>query len=344
MDRVVEIGGLAAGYCGRLLARAGHDVVRIDSALPPAWASDEAMERFLHTGKRRVSTADPALLAELAGAADVVIAEARSASAIDALGLDDWAAPVKIAITPFGRTGPGRDWPAAPNVLLAMAGQTALMGDPQRAPLSLPGHYAEFQTGQYACTLINACRLSDVADDIDLSMFETLLSLSQFTIAQWHCLGLVRTRHGNDYWWVVPMNMFRVRDGWAYVNIVPGFWDAFTAFLNRPELTLDPRFESNEARSEHRDVLNGIIQGAMLEMNRAEVERRADECRIPVGVVRTFEEILADPHLEHRGFWETQTGPDGRNIRVPGAVVCFDPDPHDPNAFAKASARGVPDG
>lgn len=321
MDRVLELGGIAAGYCGRLLARAGHDVVRVDSGepAPGAWASAEAMERFLHTGKRRVGTADLSLLTEMANAADVVIVDAPTASDIDALGLDGWRTPVKIVITPFGRTGPGRDWPATPHVLLAMGGYTALTGDPDRAPLSLPGHYAEFQTGQYACTIANACRLAGVRDSVDLSILETVLSLSQFTTAQWHCLGIERSRHGNDYWWVVPMNMFRVRDGWVYVNIVPDFWDAFTVFLGHPELALDPRFTSNESRREHRDALHAIIQTAMLAMDRADAEKRAADCRIPAGAVRAFEEILLDPHLDSRGFWETAAAPQRPGLRQPGS-------------------------
>jgi crotonobetainyl-CoA:carnitine CoA-transferase CaiB-like acyl-CoA transferase len=330
VDRVLELGGIAAGYCGRLLARAGHDVVRAEAGPgAPGWASSAAMEAFLHAGKRRVSTADGGLLAELAGAADVVVAEARCASEIEALGLDDWKAPVKLTITPFGRSGPGRDWPATPHVLLAMGGQTALMGDPDRAPLSLPGHYAEFQTGQYACTIINACRLAGIRDDVDLSMLETVLSLSQFTTAQWHCLGLERTRHGNDYWWVAPMNMFRVRDGWVYVNVTPDFWDAFTVFLGHPELTLDPRFISNERRRENREALHAVIRAAMAPMSRAEAERRAAECRIPVGAVRSFEEVLTDPHLGARGFWETVTIPDVGTLRRPGSAFRFHRDAAD---------------
>ena len=51
MDRVLEIGGFAAGYCGRLFVQGGAEVVRIESAqhssglgefncarsIPPPW-------------------------------------------------------------------------------------------------------------------------------------------------------------------------------------------------------------------------------------------------------------------------------------------------------------------
>ena len=86
---MLEIGGYAAGYCGRLFAQAGHDVVRVEGPPGPAWASDEAMALYLHPGKRRVATADAALLAELAGQADVLVVEAANAYAVAALGMDD---------------------------------------------------------------------------------------------------------------------------------------------------------------------------------------------------------------------------------------------------------------
>ncbi len=50
----------------------------------------------------------------------------------------------------FGLSGPYRDWQGHGAIVLAMGGYTALMGDPGRAPLTLPGHYAEYQAAQSA--------------------------------------------------------------------------------------------------------------------------------------------------------------------------------------------------
>ena len=36
----------------------------------------------------------------------------------------------------------------------------------------------------------------------------------------------------------------------------------------------------------------------------AELTARAEECRIPLGVVQTFDDVLSDEHLAARGFWE----------------------------------------
>jgi crotonobetainyl-CoA:carnitine CoA-transferase CaiB-like acyl-CoA transferase len=319
-DRVLEIGHFAAGFCGRLFVQAGCDVVRIEPAEPaPGWVSHAATDRFLHAGKRRVATTDANLIADLAQRADVIVAEAHTADALAATGFDGWRAPVRVAITPFGRTGPRRNWQATPHTLLAMGGYTRLMGDPGRAPLSLPGHYLEFQAGQYAYAAANACRLAGETNAIDIGMLETLLSLSQFTTMLWHCKGEVRGRHGNDFWTLCPINLFRLRDGWAYVSIVPAFWDAFTLFLDRPELAIDERFDTNDHRVANRDALYAIIDGVMAGMSNAECDARAEAARVPVGVVMTLDEVLLDPHLAERGFWQAVRAADGSVVRVPGS-------------------------
>ena len=316
MDRVLEIGGYAAGYCGRLFAQAGHDVVRVEGPLGPAWASDEAMALYLHPGKRRVATSDASLLAELANRADVVVAEAANADAVAALGMDDWRTPVKVAITPFGRTGPKRNWQASPHVLLAMGGYTNLMGDPGRAPLSLPGHYVEFQSGGFAFAAANACRLARQPNNVDIGMLEVVMALSQFTTVMWHCAGVVRSRHGNDFWSVVPTNLFRCADGWVYVNIVPTFWDAFTVFLEQPELLVDDRFKGNDKRMANRDALHALVAEALAPRSRADIAERAEACRIPLGVVQSFAEVLADPHLAGRSVWQDLEAAQG-TVRSP---------------------------
>ncbi|MFM7120426.1 MAG: CoA transferase [Gammaproteobacteria bacterium] len=317
-DRVLEIGHHAAGYCGRLFVHAGHEVVRIEPPNgAPAWASAAAMQGFLDTGKRRMTDVDPDTLTALANRADVVIFEAESADALAALGFDDWTTPVRVAITPFGRTGPRRNQPATPHTLLALGGYTQIMGDADRAPLTLPGHYVEFQAGSFAFIAANAARIAGAESAIDIGMLETVMALSQFTTVQWHCLGTVRRRSGNEFWTVCPSNLFRLRDGFIYVNIVPAFWDAFTLFIDHPELLIDGRFLNNDLRMRNREALNDIAASAIANMDRAEAVARAEAVRIPAGVVQTLDDVLVDPHLAARDFWQQVTLPDGRVVQAP---------------------------
>ena len=100
MDKIVEIGGYAAGYCGRLFAQSGHDVVRVDTGeRDPAYVSREALKAFLDGGKQIIETSNAALIRRLVEEADVIILDADCADSIDNWNLDEWPSAVKIAIT-----------------------------------------------------------------------------------------------------------------------------------------------------------------------------------------------------------------------------------------------------
>ena len=339
MDRILEIGGYSAGFCGRLFAQAGHEVTRIESMQPPAWASQTAMSLFLHPGKRRLH-ADAARLDELAAQADVVIIEAPTADAALEFGFEHWSTPVKVVITPFGLTGPKRNWHATPSTLLAMGGYSQIVGDAGRAPLSLPGHYVEFQGAQFAYTAANGCRFAGESNTVDISLYESLLSLSQFTTVMWSCAKRVRSRHGSDFYWVVPSNLFACADGWVYINTVPTFWDAMTTFLELPELIIDSRFADNDLRMQHRDALHELIAQALATVSKAEIRERSIAARIPAGVVLTFDEVLEDEHLAERDFWQSINNGDGRDYRSPGLGFCIDGRARAPMTLRKVELDG----
>ena len=162
---VLEIGAgptaaAAAGYAGKLFRRWGADVIRVED--PNAQSHDHraehtAVDLYLHAGKQRVAldfhSADGrGLLDRLAAKADVLITDLPAAEleALDWSTLGGSALHTRAAITPFGLDGPKRNWQATSSVLLAMGGQTYLMGDPGRAPLTMPGRYLYYQSGQYA--------------------------------------------------------------------------------------------------------------------------------------------------------------------------------------------------
>ena len=293
--------------------QAGCEVVHVAAAaLAPSEHSRAALDLYLHAGKRRIQTDDRKIIGELADRADIVVAEARTAQELTDLGFDDWCAPVKAAITPFGRTGPKRNWSATPSTLVAMGGYTYLMGDSDRAPLTLPGHYAEFQSGGLAYVAANASRLAEEENVIDVGMFESVMALSQFTTVLWTCAGEIRSRHGNDFWYAPPSNMFRCADGWVYVNVTPGFWDAFATSIDRPELVLDERFNTNARRMANREALHAVVAEALAPLSREEVQARATEHRFPLGELLSLDEVLNDPHLAGRGFWHQVDSAHGR--------------------------------
>jgi|TARA_Y100000310_G_scaffold343786_1_gene453017 crotonobetainyl-CoA:carnitine CoA-transferase CaiB-like acyl-CoA transferase len=335
--RILEFGdNYAAGYAGKLFARWGAEVIRVDAVdTEPAFphrTEHTAVDLYLHAGKTRMAIdygkpAGRQLLHRLAAKVDILITDLSAAD----LDLLDWTSlggsdlKIRTAITPFGLQGPRRDWVATSNVLLAMGGQTFLMGDPGRAPLTMPGRYIFYQSGQYAYTASLATHRLQPTDTqtIDVSMYETALSLHQFTTVMWTFGGNIRSRHGNDFGVLHPITMYPCKDGWFAVNADILFWDAFTIMLGKPELADDPQFATVAARVENCKELDAIVMEQLGDKTRREVLDLGQEvCRMPTGILTTLDELLQDPHLEERDFWQT-IAVDGRELKVPGSAFRY---------------------
>ena len=80
-------------------------------------------------------------------------------------------------------------------------------------------------------------------------------------------------------------------------------------FLDKLELLVDSRFATNKLRMRNRDALYAVITAALLPRTKAELGTRAQECRVPLGVVQSFEDVLADAHLAERNMWQQVYAP-----------------------------------
>lgn len=357
--RILEIGddctsGCAAGYAGKLFARWGAEVIRVDAAEPvpeyPQRTEHKAVDLYLHAGKTRIAidfrqAEGRQLLNRLAAKVDILITDLGTAD----LELLDWDSlggsdlKIRAAITPFGIQGPRQNWVATSNVLLAMGGLTFLMGDADRAPLTMPGRYIFYQAGQFAYTAALATYRLQPTDTqtIDVSMYEVALSLHQFTTVMWTFGENIRSRHGNDFGVIHPITMYPCKDGWFAVNVDWGFWDAFTIMLERPELVEDPRFADNPSRVENHLELDAIVLEQLGNKTRREVLELGQEvCRVPTGILATVAELLEDRHLNERKFWQTIMH-DDRELKIPGSSFRYvgqnQPPQPNPNASVDAT-------
>lgn len=351
--KVLEIGNIgAAGYAGKLFQRWGADVIRIDLPKEPVPLRTEhvAVDLYLHAGKQRIAinietAAGRDLVRRLAEKVDVLITDV-SPSLLEQLDWENLGSPklqVRVAITSFGLSGPRKNWHASNNVLLAMGGQTFLMGDPGRAPLTMPGRYLFYQSGQYAYTAILATLLgqTEATRQIDVSMLEVALSLSQFTTVMWTHGGRIRERHGNNFGSPHPITMYPCSDGWFAVNVTPDFWPAFVRMLDRPETLTDPRFDTPAKRAENADDLDVIVRACLGNKSRAEILELGQRiCRVPTGILASPKELMADTHLNARNFWQTlEHG--GRVLKIPGSSFRYvgetqPPQPQITNAVEEA--------
>jgi crotonobetainyl-CoA:carnitine CoA-transferase CaiB-like acyl-CoA transferase len=254
---------IAGGYCTKLLADGGAEVVKIeDPSGDPLrrWSAsgaaidsgaDGALFNYLHAGKGTVvvdpAEGDPAeQLHDLLSGADAVI-WSRGSPVAEHPALSPRALLAAhpqltvVAVTPFGLTGPWSDRPATEFTLQAWSGAMIGLGRgyADRAPVYVGGQIGEWLTGTYAAigALASMRRSGSAGELVDVSMLETLaLCLTYYPVTYHDQMG----RPMRKKRFVPTPGVAAASDGMVGLGVGTGQqWLDFCAMVGHPEWTED---------------------------------------------------------------------------------------------------------
>jgi crotonobetainyl-CoA:carnitine CoA-transferase CaiB-like acyl-CoA transferase len=243
---IVECGTRgAAAYGAKMLADLGAEVIKVE---PPAGDPDRALGPFpggephpeksgaflyLNTNKLGVTldlTTDKGrrVLGKLAARADALIHDCPPAEAAAAgLTYDAIRAAnpdiIMTSVTPFGMTGPHKDYRATDLTLQAAGGwlwMNGWPGHPEMPPLKAYGRQPSYQGGTNAAlatmgALYGRSR-GGPGQHIDISIQECVAAILEFNLPMWSYLETPVVRWGQRP--IHPIDMFQCKDGaWVFV-------------------------------------------------------------------------------------------------------------------------------
>ena len=299
-------GDVAGGYCARLLADGGAEIVRAeDPSGDPlrAWShsgltrGDGALFQFLAAGSKSVVVTDPAELTATIKSADVIVwsphsSIARSLPPNQLRALNPNA--VVTAITNFGLDGPWADRLATELTLQAMSGGPGQRGAPERPPLMAGGRLGEWTAGMLAAVHAAAALYGGGAELLDLSILESLILTTTVHPVSWFTIAgtpmrPIRARNLPD--------IHPTKDGYIGFMVVTGQqWLDFCSLVDRSDWMEDAELGIMATRFRRRHELMGAIDEWTCERTCAEILETADLLRVPAAIVGTGATI---PHLEH---------------------------------------------
>lgn len=327
--RVLEIGSMiSAPYCGKLLADAGADVVKLE---PPGvgedarrygpWPGDvphperSGLYLYLNANKAGITAnletpTGRAILHELAAKSDVVVHNVPPAD-MERLGLDYDALAgedpqlVMASISPWGLSGPWRDYKAYDINLAAAGGICEGLGDADREPLTFGTPEVGYFAGMAAASSIVMALLGrDIhgGQHIDIAEAETMAGLyngpeALMAVYEWRVTR--RTgHHALDF--PYPNCILRCKDGHIFVGSPEGRqWRRLLEIMGNPEWSQEQRFRNRTAMNNlYADEVDGYVEAWLADYTKAELLEIALEHRIPLAPVRTYEEVRSDPSLE----------------------------------------------
>ncbi|MCP4754143.1 MAG: CoA transferase [Proteobacteria bacterium] len=345
--RVLDVSrGVSGSYCTKLMASFGAEVVKIekpgngDEARGTGPFKDDrphpetsALFLYLNTGKRS-ATLDleneegAAILRDLIEKADVLVENFRPSTKAK-LGLDDRALEtvnpglVTASITPFGQTGPYRDYGGGRLVENALSGYMYLNGDPEREPLAGGGEQPAYQGGLHAFVGIMAAlfsrQLTGKGQTIDISTMECMASLHQFTLNRYEYSGMIQKRAGNRYMWGHPITVYPCKDGFVSISAsTEEQTEMLLVLMEMSNLLEDPRFRTGAHRSAHADEFDEQVRPWFLERTREEIVTSCQAFRVPSACVNDVADLLENEQYQARGFWVELDHPEAGSSPYPG--------------------------
>lgn len=331
--RVIDLTRVVAGpFCTMMLGDMGAEVLKIEEPKhgddSRAWAPFiEGTGSFflaLNRSKKSVAldlktSAGADALRRLIETADVLIENFRPGSLAE-LGFDYASASalnprlIYCSISGYGQTGPSAQLPGYDAVLQGEAGIMDMTGvrsgEPTRVGVAITDYLAGLYAIQGILLALNDRHTSGLGQHVDISLFESMLSVMRLPMSVLEATGVTPTRVGNDHLNIAPYEPLRAKDGLIIVAVAnPGLWMRFCEAMERPDWREDPRFLTNTDRVANRHALKSAIEDVFSRYTVEELTERFQARNVPCGRVRSISEALEHPQIGPREILMVQEHP-----------------------------------
>jgi crotonobetainyl-CoA:carnitine CoA-transferase CaiB-like acyl-CoA transferase len=331
---VLDLSRILAGpTCTQILGDLGAEVIKIERPGagddtrkwgPPFVTGPDGAETtesayYLSSNRNKRSVAldftrpeGRALLMRLLAGCDVLVENFKTGG-LAKYGLDfatlrqDFPRLVYCSITGFGQTGPYAPRAGYDYLAQAMGGIMSITGAPEGPPMKVGVGIADVTTGLYATIgILSALRHRDATGEgqhVDVCLLDTQVSWLVNEATNYLLSGTRPTRRGNDHPNIVPYRVFETADGHVVLAVGnDGQFRAWCALAGREDLPDDPRFATNPARVQNRDLVNDTVAAAMRTRSSADWLDALERVGVPAGPVNTIDQVFADPQVLARGM------------------------------------------
>ena len=350
---VVDLTRVLAGpYATMLLADMGARVIKVESpaggddarAFPPFVDGQSAYFASVNRGKESIALdlkapADRAVFEALLARADV-LAENFRPGALARLGYG-WEALharyprlVLASTSGFGQTGPDAARPAYDVIVQAMGGLMSVTGHPGQPPVRVGTSLGDITAGLFTVVGIEAALLKRATtgrgSHVDVAMFDCQLAILENAIARLMVSGSDPGPLGSRHPSITPFQALMTADG--PIVVAAGNDTLFGALVEALELDAladDPRFASNQARTENQAALEALLEARLATAPAAHWLARLGEAGVPAGPVNRVSQALASPQVAARTMLVETALPNGRPLKVAGNPIKLSgvPDP-----------------
>ncbi len=343
--RVIDLTSEKGSLCGKILADLGIDVIKVE---PPGGDSsqriapfykdvphpEKSLVWFYYNGNKRGITLnlDKAegrkIFRKLTAKADIIVESFPLGKmkewCIDYEDLSEVKPNIIMtSITPFGRTGPYKDYKVTDLIMMAMGGPLFLTGDPDRPPVQIGYPQAYLHAGAEAAvaTLIALYHREVTGEGqfVDISIQQSLLLSTFQTVATWYLNQEILPRSGMERaigpGFRMPV-VWPCKDGFMNFTVLGGIpgrktMGALAKWMKEEGMEDELISQTDWGSFDFYGLTTELVGRTVKPINRffahhtkAEIFERFIEEGAMAFPVTSAEDIVKEPHLAGKGFWQ----------------------------------------
>ena len=350
--KVIECGEfISVPFCGKLLADLGAEVIKIE---PPvsgdrarSWGpfprdiphlEKSGLFLYLNTNKSGVTLnlrneTGRKIFKELVKKADVII-ESYPSQEIKALGLDYPylhkinPSAIVTSITPFGLTGPYRDYKGCDLINNHMSGEAYTNPESgvddieQQPPLNPPSHASDYYAGLIAAintmSAVIARQVSGVGQHIDLSQQEAMAYILCHQFDNYFDIGISFYRDTSKKSFLT--SEYACKDGYIMVStFTDAFWASLVEMMGNPDWAKSEACRSAGSRRRNLTMIKPKVKEWMMQHTIEEIKLLANAHRAACVPIQSVKEAVNSELLAAREFFVEVDHPLAGKIKFPGA-------------------------
>ncbi|MDD5713260.1 MAG: CaiB/BaiF CoA-transferase family protein [Smithellaceae bacterium] len=351
--RVVDLTRVLSGpFCTMILKNLGAEVIKLERAgvgdearfIGPFFGKDGTKSAYflsVNAGKKSVAldlktTAGREILTKLIERSHVLVENFRPGT-MAKLGFPEEeirkinSALVYIAISGFGKNGPLAQRPAFDMIIQALSGIISITGLDKDRRTRVGTSISDIIAGMYGaigiCAGLYRRGITGRGAHVDVAMLDSTVAILENAIVRYQATGLTPGPIGTRHPSMTPFGSFQTKDSEIVITAsTDKFFLMLCDLIGRPEIKEDPRFRTNELRTENASTLSDIINGAMASQTTTWWLDKLEAAGIPCAPLNNVADLFADGQIHARNMLVPVVGED---LRIAGNPIKID---------------GVPDG
>jgi crotonobetainyl-CoA:carnitine CoA-transferase CaiB-like acyl-CoA transferase len=234
---------------------------------------------------------------------------------------------IMLSMQAYGRSGPHRNYAGYGPMSEYMGGLTSMSGyangEPQKVGISYGDPLAGVAGAGAIVGALLYRRRTGKGQNIELAQRENVMGFLGEAVLDWSMNRNLRKPQGNRHDAYAPHGCYASAgdDQWVAIAVTSDEeWRRFCAAVGRHELAEDPRFADAASRKRNEDALDAIVEAWTKTRTKEEAFQVLGDAGVPVGKMMDPNDLLNDPHLKAREFYQPMSHPAAGTWPMDGPV------------------------